>query len=372
MIKTLAGFAALLLVLSLGEAAFLHWGWLPLDAWRQSPRVEFEPQAPLAADAYDNPNLWIAHPALQSDPSRNLPPGVRRERAGRAYVFAVHPTTFFARSHWNAPFDHTNSQMRATLAVRAMGSAFSEEAAVFAPRYRQAARGVFLADSPDADRALAAAEDDVAKAFATFARAVPPGAPIVLAGEGQGTLILLRLLARPPVRATLQRRLIAAYFGGWPVSAKHDLPSTGLPLCQARDQAGCAMVWSSFAEPADPREFAMMTQRYPALDGNRRDDAPMACTNPLTGGGGASAPPAQNAGSLAMGDEIRQPALVRPSVGARCDPASGLLLVTAPPHLGDQIMFGNDYTAYDFALFWANLRGDVARREAYWAAGAKG
>ena len=111
---------------------------------------------------------------------------------------------------------------------------------------------------------------------------------------------------------------------------------------------------------------------YPTLDGALPSAGPSAgrdrpvCTNPLTGGETPDAPVAANLGSIALGDEVRGQALVRPSTGAQCDRDSGLLLITAPPHLGDEIMPGNNYTAYDFALFWRNLRSDIARREGVW------
>ena len=108
-----------------------------------------------------------------------------------------------------------------------------------------------------------------------------------------------------------------------------------------------------------------MASHYPALDGHHADDAPL-CTNPLTAGSAPGASGNANRGSLAIGDENRGPALVVPSVGARCDAASGVLLMSNPPHLGDQVLPGNNYTMYDFALFWRNLRADIAGREAAW------
>ena len=41
-------------------------------------------------------------------------------------------------------------------------------------------------------------------------------------------------------------------------------------------------------------------------------------------------------------------------------------MITHPPHLGDDVPPGNNYSMYDFALFWRKLRADVARRETTW------
>jgi hypothetical protein len=364
----LAGSLLLLVALSLIVVVSLRYGWPALEAYRMAPRVAFKPQPALPDGSYDLPAMWLARPDLGRDPAHYLPPGIVHERRGQAYVFFLHPTTFMGRRQWNGPLEHANSRMRAELAVRSMASVFNDEAGIWAPRYRQAALGTFMVDRPEAKRALAMAEGDARAAFATFLAQIPPTAPIVLAGHNQGALIALHLL-RDRVRGTpIARRVVAVYLTGWPVSPRHDLALTGMPACSRADQAGCVMAWMTFADPADPRQVLAMASHYPALDGARADD-PALCTNPLTGGAGLSAPTSVNRGSLAIGDELRQPSLVLPSVGARCDAASGLLIVSAPPHLGDQVRPGNDFTAYDLALFWRNLRSDVAAREAAWLRG---
>jgi hypothetical protein len=361
--RILVGFGLLMAALTVVAIVALRWTWPMLESYRMAPRVAFKALPGLPANAYVAPTMWLAQPALANDPSRYLPPGIAHERRGQAYVFFVHPTTFMGRIRWNAPLDHVDSRMRAELAVRSMASAFNDEAGIWAPRYRQAAMGTFMVDRPESKMALAGAEIDVRLAFATFLAHIPADAPIVLAGHSQGALIMLHVL-RDMVRGTaVAPRIAAVYLTGWPVSPRHDLSFTGMPACSRADQAGCVMAWMTFADPADPHQVLAMASHYPALDGTYADDPPL-CTNPLTGGMGLIAPASANRGSLATGDELRQPALVLPSVGARCD--HGWLIVSAPPHLGDEVLPGNDFTTYDFALFWRNVRADVARREVAW------
>ncbi|WP_353229788.1 DUF3089 domain-containing protein [Novosphingobium sp.] len=367
--SALVGFAVLMVALIVIESAALRWGGPLIEPILMAPRVAFVSLPPLPATAYDSPAMWLAGPRVAADraddPAQYLPPGVRHDRQGRAYVFFLHPTTFLGRNNWNAPLDHADSRMRAELAVRTMASVFNDEAAIYAPRYRQAAMGTFLIDRADSQRALALAEGDATMAFAAFLRAIPPTAPIVLAGHSQGALIMLRLL-RDKVRGTpVADRVAAVYLAGWPVSPAHDQPQTGLPGCTRPDQPHCVMAWMSFARPADPQRVHLLAAHYPALDGQIGHDAPL-CTNPLNGGAADAAPVAANAGSLLIGDEYTRAAMVRPSVGARCDRASGLLLITAPLYMGAEILSGNDYTAHDYALFWRNLRADVAQRTSAW------
>lgn len=361
-----AAFAALIVALALVEAALLQWGWASFEPFLMAPRVPFAALPPLPRDAYASPAMWLAHPGLPRDPAEYLPAEIRQGPRHAAYAFVVHPTTYMGRNHWNAPLDHADSRMRAALALQSMASVFGDGAAVYAPRYRQAARGTFLIAHRASASALTLAERDVRAAFARFLAEIPPGAPIVLAGHSQGAAIVLRLLRDAAHDPAVAPRIVAAYLAGWPVSASHDLPQTGLAPCTRPDQTGCAMAWISFAEPADPREMTMLAAHYPALDGTIAASAPL-CTNPLTGGVAAAAPGGANPGSLMLGDEFSAPRLLRGVVGARCDPASGLLIISHPPHMGDELYSGNSYTTYDFALFWAALRADAVRRTQAWA-----
>src|SRR5215210_5410635 len=73
------------------------------------PKGEFEPQNPLAGNAYDDPAMWFSRPGIgANDPVRWLPAGLTEDGdALGAAVFFVHPTSYLAREHWNAPLDDT-------------------------------------------------------------------------------------------------------------------------------------------------------------------------------------------------------------------------------------------------------------------------
>lgn len=353
----------LLGMLVLTTVVVMRWAWPTIEAARMEPRVAFEALPALRPGTYDNAAMWVSRPDLITSPARFRPAGLAPDVPGTAQVFFLHPTTFLGRNHWNAPLDHPESRTRTDLLLRSMASAFNAEAGIWAPRYRQAALGSFMSDQPQAKEALALAEGDARQAFATFLHRIPPDAPIMLVGHGQGALITLHLL-RDMVRGTaVAPRVMAVYLTGWPVSAVHDLPQTGMAACTHGDQADCVMAWMTFADPADARQVNAMASHYPLLDGTYPDAAPV-CTNPLTGGLGTRAPVNANRGSLTSGDEARVPVLIMPSVGARC--LNGLLMVDDPPTLGDEVLPGNNYTLYDLALFWRNVRADVAGRDAAW------
>jgi hypothetical protein len=90
----------------------------------------------------------------------------------------------------------------------------------------------------------------------------------------------------------------------------------------------------------------------------------MLCVNPLTGAPGSAAAPATNIGALVPSSDYMRAELKPGTVGARCD-GSGFLLIGAPPKGFDRfVMPGNNYHVFDYALFWANIRADAARRGA--------
>jgi len=369
------------------------------------PTTEFTPQAPLEANAYEDPALWISRPGIGvNDPARWQPAyaeasgagdseatandGVEADaeaegssepsdqvrarslRRGKApdapdfAVFFVHPTSYLSRSNWNAPIGQDadpEADRIARIYVRGMASPFNAASQIWAPRYRQATMGAFLTDKQEGQDAIDAAYADVREAFRYFLSSLDEGSPIVLAGHSQGSLHLLRLL-RDEIKGTpVMDRLVAAYAVGWPVSVDHDLPALGLPACATPEQTGCLISWSSFAEPADPSAVIETYSQSVGFDGESRGDSQILCTNPIAGTFGGGAPAEANLGTLVPDDSISNGELVPAAVPARCD-ERGILLIGDPPELGSYVLPGNNYHVYDIPLFWSNTQADVARR----------
>ncbi|MDW8415215.1 MAG: DUF3089 domain-containing protein [Thermaurantiacus sp.] len=342
-----------LLVWRLAAPRLLKLALIPSVAFGESPR----PVAP----EYGGLAAWAAHPALTSDPARRAPPGYRPAPRPPAALFFVHPTTFFARNRWNGPIDDAEARTLLDRWLAVQASPFNGVAEVWAPRYRQATLGALLTPGPDADRALALAEGDVARAFDRFLNAQPPGRPLFLAGHSQGARHLLHLLARRAGHPTLRTRIVAVYALGWPVVRPQDLELLGLPPCTTREQAGCVLSWQGVAADADPAAVRARRVEPRALDGRPAGGRALLCVNPLTGDAGAAGPEA-NPGTWTEG--ALQPRLV----GARCD-GSGLLRVAPrPPGDWPLVLPGGDFHAYDVHLFWAAVRADAEARLSAWLA----
>lgn len=337
------------------------------------PRTPFVAPAPLTAGAYAGDAMWLVRPGMASGGNPlDLAPRGWRDPPGppaRAAVFFVPGTTSFASQHWNDGIERRDAPVRDRLFLRLMASPF-DRAEVWAPVYRQAVSGALLRPSAEGQAALEAAYADVQTAFDAFIASNPADRPIVLAGHGQGALMVLRLLHDRVAGRPLAGRLVVAYAIGWPVSRAGIESRLGLPPCTAAGQPGCLASWTSFAEPTDPDGLRAVAERT-RLEPGAGHTAPFVCTNPLTGGAAAAALARANLGTLFPGRSTDDRGEIRPGqVAARCDP-QGWLLIGKPVRLGSFVQPGNNYSTYDIPLFWANLRADVAQREAGWYARAQ-
>jgi len=354
---------AFLVVLVLGIG--LAWSLMQDQLMRMAfvPNGAFAPMPASTAPDYAKPQAWLARPDLPNDPSRWLPARFPANGPPQAAIFYVAPTTYLDRGHWNAPLDDAQANARLAQFAQSQGSAFNGVGQVWAPRYRQATLGAFLAAAdPRSDQAIDFAYRDVARAFDAFLAAIPADTPIILAGHSQGSLHLLRLLREKIAGTPVARRIVAVYAVGWPISLTADLPALGLPGCAAAAQAGCILSWQSFADPADPR----MVQTY--FDGSKgptgiaRRNTAMLCVNPITGTAGAAAPASANRGALVPQPGMTGADLASGLVPARCTPAGILLIGPEPAGFGNYVLPGNNYHVFDYALFWANIRADAAAR----------
>jgi hypothetical protein len=332
------------------------------------PQGHYQAPPPRSGPDYAQEASWIARPGIVDDPSSWRPTQEAQPLTPKpAHLFYIHPTTYLQRDRWNGPLDDRESRDRAALFVQSQASAFNDVASVWAPRYRQAAFGAFLLDTKDARAALALAYSDVIRAFDQFLASIPAGEPIILAGHSQGALHLTRLLRERVAGKPLNKRIVAAYVVGWPLSVSADLPALGLPACKAADEAGCMLSWMSFGDPANPNLVIDSYEGSAGLTGAKRQREDILCVNPLTGTHNGVAPPEANTGTLVPSADLRSGSLVAGRVGARCE--KGLLLLEGDiPALGPYVLPGNNYHVYDYALFWDAIRADAARREQAWQA----
>lgn len=345
---------------------------------RVRPVLAFAAAPPPPAPDYASADAWAALPE-RADAADDVPTGADPEAQARARAaaFFVHPTTYYRNVAWNQPLDDAEvNRFTDEVVIRGAASAFNACCRVYAPRYRQAALGALpLFDrSAQGERALALAYRDVEAAFEAFLARVGSQDPIVIAAHSQGSLHARWLLERRVAGTPLADRLVAAYLVGYSLSAR-DLAENvpGIPVCATPDATGCVLVWNTVAPGAA-----------------RLDDvADGVCVNPLTGrADGAYAPHAASAGAVFFPpgaplpwtpNRIESalfalaPAPAEAAEGARVEPGAadaqcvdGRLEVREirSARVRRAPVWGDNHHAWDYALFWMDVRRDVARRVA--------
>jgi hypothetical protein len=303
---------------------------------------------------------------MQNDPAEWLPSGFPGDAAaGNAAIFYVHPTTYLQTDRWNAPLEPGgDTEFRTNLFVESQASVFNGAGQIWAPRYRQAAYGAFLLKSDDAEKALDLAYADVGAAFDQFLKEAGDR-PIILAAHSQGALHLERLLREKVAGKPIARRIVAAYVVGWPIDVQSDLRALGLPACTSASQARCILSWMTFGTPANPEFIFEQWQKTRGFSGGNRRRENALCVNPISGVQNGAAPAADNPGTLIPTGDMRSAVLQPGILGAHCD--KGLLLLDGQvPAIGGFVLPGNNYHAYDYALFWGAVRRDARRRLAAW------
>ncbi len=87
----------------------MRMAFVPTSAFRAMPN--------LPGNAYGDPKMWIARPDKPGNPGLWAPKGYQAAAAPEAAVFFIHPTSYLARAHWNAPLDDQESKDRAACCI---------------------------------------------------------------------------------------------------------------------------------------------------------------------------------------------------------------------------------------------------------------
>ncbi|MGB8843376.1 MAG: DUF3089 domain-containing protein [Aliidongia sp.] len=367
--RILWGLAAVCVVAAVAGGAFYyspHFRNLVLFA----PWHAFDPALSPPTPDYSRETAWLALPG-HPGPATVVPPGsgaADAEATAKVDVFFIHPTTYFDRAGWNAPYEEggeTRSMLEGGVGRYQIG-AFNGCCQIYAPRYRQATLYAFMGKGTSEMAALDFAYQDVLRAFDEFITHRNHGRPFILAGHSQGSLHGMRLLQERIAGTPLAHQLVAAYLVGYAIPRDLNLPD-GIGPCRHPSDIGCYLTWNSLSPTANRAVWQQtstiwLDKTYQPIAGR-----PITCVNPLTGTLDGSAPATANLGGLAfVAENLPMPPLRKQLTGAAC--ADGVLLVTPPtddPGLTFGV-FGGNYHIYDYNLFYMNLRqGLDARIDAY-------
>ncbi|WP_262690494.1 DUF3089 domain-containing protein [Kordiimonas aestuarii] len=369
--KFLLAIAAIIVLILIAGVIFTS-NQTTMMRWAFVPSHEIATEQTGEAPDYTDEAAWAARPGISTN-ALLLPEGIMQTAmVPEADVFYIHPTTYLSKDRWNAPLDGDEAAVgrRKNFALKYQASAFGLAGQVYAPKYRQAAFGAFFDDSGQGVQALMRAHADVLAAFDHYIASDNKGRPFILAGHSQGSLHALLLLAeRIAVNPELQSRMIAAYIIGWPVSIEGDLGTlNGIEPCEAPRDTGCVVSFQSFAKDGDPAAVLEMFAKTPGLNGKAREGTTMLCSNPLTWHVGGKASREANLGGVEVipgADGIGAP--IKELTGARCG-QRGILYLNEPPQGSwrEFLMTGDNYHAYDYNLFYMNIRANAAKRAQAW------
>jgi hypothetical protein len=222
---------------------------------------------------------------------------------------------------------------------------------VFAPVYRQASIGSYLADPAITEQRLGLAFTDVAAAFTHYLMTLDSGKPLVIAGHSQGAMMATLLIQNViDGDETLRGRLVAALLIG--SLGFYTVPEgmlvggsfQSVPLCSTPEENGCVITFNTYADGFAP------PATYGGIGAPPAPGKSVGCTHPGAVAGGKAAlrgawlPTTGRQTSSQLGLTFGDPpidtdfAVYRGLFAAECTPAANgnpYLKITVEPAMGD-------------------------------------
>jgi hypothetical protein len=253
-----------------------------------------DPYDGYTSEVYDDGAAWICRPDLDDDACRDLDVTSldaeggseveEREPAADPPVdcFYVYPTV--------SQDAGVNSDMEVapgdneTTTVIAQAAQYARTCRVFAPIYRQVTLSAL--GSGGFAEGGAVAYGDVVDAWKTYISTWNEGRGVILIGHSQGTGHLKRLISDEiDGNEELLPRLVAAHLFGGAVQVPEGEVVGGdyeeVPGCEAADQTGCIVSWSSYPLDYPPAEDAIFGTAGGDPFGEAEGDTRALCTDPL-------------------------------------------------------------------------------------------
>jgi hypothetical protein len=253
--------------------------------------------------------VWLCRPGLAHDPCAGDLTLTSVAASGRRSVERAAPTTPSAFDCFYVyPTVSSQTTLNTNLVVQPAerdtaiveASPFSQLCTVWSPMYRQTTLGDIVKYGIGGlpKRAVLAAYQSLLTGWKDFL-AHDDGRPIVFIGHSQGAALLIRLLRTKvdPNKSLRDRTVLAILAGGnlqVPTGRLVGATFHHIPLCDASDESGCAIAYSSFpSEPPAGSPFGRPGVGVSIQSGeNSSKGEQVACVNPaaLAGGSGSLSP----------------------------------------------------------------------------------
>lgn len=288
-----------------------------------------------AAPDYAVPEGWLVKPAAPTAP---------------VDVFFVYPTVLFNNTDWIMDTNRPDMRAAAMETVITQASVFEGQANIYAPMYRQMnLAGLGLSDA-DAAPLQKIVHNDVWRALTHYLKYENNGRPFFLAGHSQGSMILTDLLLDHWGSTGAEDRLVAALLLGWSLTPADLAAHSYVFMCERSDQTGCVISYNTMAEG---RQSVAPTLKKDALT-----------VNPLSWNMDSAFVPAEkNLGSVFF-DNAGTPTTYPHFTSAQIVDSG---LVVQPKNVDLVTVKGGQfpdgvYHAFDYSLFFENLKANIAER----------
>jgi len=264
----------------------------------------------------------------------------------------IYPTVLYDNSAWLMDITRKDLIAGAQETVASEAHAFSGQANIYAPLYRQMNLSGFNLPDKERDAIVAYGEEDVRKALKHYLDHYNNGRPFIIAAHSQGSYVLTQLALHHWGRTGIEDRMIAAYVIGWSITDDDLKTNPEITICAEAHQTGCFISYNSVAA-------------------GHQKDAPMILpgaivVNPLTWTRDeAPAPASLNRGSVFFNKDGSSRTL--PGFTSARIADGGLVVAPRDPSLVESPFFpAGVYHSYDYSLFFENIRSNAAQRiEAY-------
>lgn len=272
-----------------------------------------------------------------------------------ADVFMIGPTLDFGEAgNYNMSLEDRSHLISYLGEMQREKGLFEESCNLYAPYYRQATLEVFALDEEAQQPFLDFAYEDVKAAFTHYLETHNQGKPIILMGFSQGGYMCTRLIEDFFADEALRDQLVAVYAIGWCITQEDADACPWLQMAQSEDDLGVVISFECEA-PGNTGSFSVA------------EGETMLSINPLTWSTDTGyAARSLNQGSVFMDSMGRAVSRFTQLTGAYIHPTRGTLVCTDidPRYFTADIPYfeSGEYHAYDYELFYENLRENVDLR----------
>ncbi|WP_291326383.1 DUF3089 domain-containing protein [Desulfovibrio sp. UCD-KL4C] len=281
---------------------------------------------------YSKPDTWLTIPTSTDKP---------------VDVFWVYPTVYTGKSPI-AAIDDVQMRKAAKLTLSTQAAVFKDSANIFAPLYRQVNMSILGLDDLHKNQFLNYGKSDIRAAFNYYLRELNNGRPFILASHSQGSVQVISLMKEVMENQSLRDKMVAAYAIGWGVTAKDLKNFAFLKICEKSNQTGCIVTYNCVEDGYQKKSPTILQGTY--------------VVNPLNWTTSSKKVSASlNKGSVFISNNLK-PKLIPNFCSAEIK-NGGLVVEPKDTAQMTNMPFGKGvYHAYDYSLFFENLKENIAER----------